>query len=377
MTGFFLIAAFVLVVGVYIFIMRAGGFRFPYIHFYVRGKESGFSFSEINLLRRVAIQNRLKNPTSLFWSVKTLDRCIRSAIVGFRASGQENSPKNLEFINKLFDFRRRVEFDQPKYRLGLTSTRGIAPGQTFKFALEGGGIYIAKLIENNRRHLAVTYPRGNTTPHGFSWRNEDLRVYFWRAEDAGYYFETRVLGDYIDRKVPILHISHADNLVRAQKRGSVRREANTNASLYPLKAIGQANETVETRSGYRCKLLDISEDGAAVVIGGRAKAGLPVKIQSEVAGEIVVLSGVVKSVNFKQKTRASILHIQARAPSVPMRVKILTFVYGLFDEAETKSTIVRHDDDESTENRPRKALESSDGEADEKEAELARRGKRK
>ena len=377
MAIFFLIAAFVLVIVAYVVVMRAGGFRFPYMHFYVRGKESGFSFKEINLLRRVAIQNRLKNPTSLFWSVKTLDRCIRSAIVGFRASGQENNPKNLEFLNKLFDFRRRVEFDQPKYRLGLTSTRGIAPGQTFKFALEGGGIYIAKLIENNRRHLAVTYPRGNSTPPGFSWRNEDLRVYFWRAEDAGYYFETKVVGDYIDRKVPILHISHAENLVRAQKRGSVRREANTNASLYPLKTIDQANEGVETRGGYRCKLLDISEDGAAVVIGGRAKAGLPVKIQSELGGDVVVLSGIVKSVNFKQKTRASILHIQARTPTVPMRVKILTFVYGLFDEAESRSTLKRHDPDEIGDKRPRKALEVPDGEVEEEKEVPSRRRKGK
>lgn len=372
-----MIAAFVLVVGGYIVVMRAGGFRFPYVHFYVRGKESGFSYNEISLLRRVAIQNRLKNPTSLFWSVKTLDRCIRSAIVGFRASGQENNPKNLEFLNKLFDFRRRVEFDQPKYRLGLTSTRGIAPGQTFKFALEGGGVYISKLIENNRRHLAVTYPRGNSTPPGFSWRSQDLRVYFWRAEDAGYYFETKVMGDYIDRKVPILHITHADNLVRAQKRGSVRRDANVNASLYPLKTIDQASEAVETRGGYRCKLLDISEDGAAVVIGGRAKAGLPVKIQVELNGDVVVLSGVVKSVNFKQKTRASILHIQARSPSIPMRVKILTFVYGLFVEAESKNTIKRHEADDESQRRPRKALEVPDDAQEEEKEAPARRHTRK
>ncbi|HKK49002.1 MAG TPA: PilZ domain-containing protein [Alkalispirochaeta sp.] len=330
-----LLVAFAAVVGTYLLILRAGGFRFPWFQFYVRGKESGFSFSEVNLLRRVAIENKLKNPTSLFWSVKTLDRCIRSAIIGFRAAGSENDQKSQEFLNKLFDFRRRVEFDQPKYRLGISSTRSIEPGQTFRIVLEGGGIYISKLVENNRKHLAITYPRGNPLPHGFSWRDQELKLHFWRKEDAGYFFEAKVLGDYLDRKVPILHLSHSDNLIRAQKRRSVRRTANVPGTLFPLRSIQQANETVETRGGYRCKLIDLSEDGAAMVIGGRAKAGLPVKIQVKINDDFVVLCGTIKSVTFRQKNNASILHLEAKPPSIAMRIRILTFVYGLFSDAES------------------------------------------
>ncbi len=334
-----LLVAFGTVLGTYLLILKAGGFRFPWFQFYVRGKESGFSFSEVNLLRRVAIENRLKNPTSLFWSVKTLDRCIRSAIIGFRAAGSENDQKSQEFLNKLFDFRRRVEFDQPKYRLGISSTRSIEPGQTFRIVLEGGGIYISKLVENNRKHLAITYPRGNPLPTGFSWRDQELKLHFWRKEDAGYFFEAKVLGDYLDRKVPILHLSHSDNLVRAQKRRSVRRTANLPAVLVPLRSIQQANETVESRGGYRCKLIDLSEDGAALVIGGRAKAGLPVKIQVKLNGDFVVLAGTIKSVTFRQKNNASILHLEAKPPSIAMRIRILTFVYELFRDGESTNGI--------------------------------------
>jgi c-di-GMP-binding flagellar brake protein YcgR len=266
--------------------------------------------------------------------------------VGFRAEGSEESPQNQEFLSKLFDFRRRVEFDQPKYRLGLSSTRGIAPGQTFKIVLEGGGVYIAKLIENNKRHLAITYPRGNSLPPGFSWRDQPIKLYFWRQEDAGYFFESKVIGDYLDRQVPILHIAHSDELIRTQKRRSVRRDAGVGARLFPLRSIDQANERVNVAGGYRCKLMDISEDGAAVAIGGRAKAGLPVKIQTELNNEKVVMSGTIKSVNYKQKNNASVLHIEAEAPSVPMRVKILTYVYRLFEGGENKAGM------KSTENSP-------------------------
>ncbi|MFW6228731.1 MAG: PilZ domain-containing protein [Alkalispirochaeta sp.] len=329
-----LVIAFVLVIGIYILVNRSGGFSFPWVQFYVRGKESGFSFSEVNLLRHVAIENKLKTPTSLFWSVKTLDRCIRSAIVGFRSHRTTEQPRNQEFLDKLFTFRRRVEFDQPKYRMGISSTRGISPGQTFKITPAAGGVYIAKLIENNRRYIALTYPRGRSDNPGFSWKDQQIKVYFWRKEDAGYYFESKVIGDYLDRKVPIIHVSHSDNIIRAQKRRSVRREAGVPALLFPLRTINQANETIESSGGYRCKLLDISEDGAAVAIGGRAKAGLPVKIQARLSDEAVVLSGVIKSVDFKQKNNASVLHIQGQPGSVGMRVKILTYVYGLFSDDE-------------------------------------------
>ncbi len=334
-----LVLAFVLVIGSYIMVQRAGGFSFPWIQFYVRGKESGFSFAEVSLLRRVAIENKLKNPTSLFWSVKTLDRCIRSAILGFRAHHTTEQMRNQEFLDKLFSFRKRVEFDQPKYRLGISTTRGISPGQTFKLTPAGGGVFISKLVENNRRYMALTYPRGKNNTPGFSWREQEIKIYFWRKEDAGYFFETKVVGDYLDRKVPIIHVSHSDNIIRAQKRTSVRRDAGVPALLFPLRTINQANETVETAGGYRCKLLDISEDGAAVAIGGRAKAGLPVKIQATLDEETVVLCGVIKSVDFKQRNNVSVLHIQAQPLTIRMRIRILTYVYGLFRESETKTRL--------------------------------------
>lgn len=325
-------------IGGYILLQRAGGISFPWVQFYVRGKESGFSFSEVNLLRRVSIENHLKNPTSLFWSVKTLDRCIRSAILGFRSHNTVHLPKNSEFLDKLFNFRKRVEFDQPKYRLGISSTRGITPGQTFKITPPAGGVYISKLIENNRRYIALTYPRGKTES-SVSWREQPIKLYFWRKEDAGYYFESKVIGDYLDRKVPIIHVNHSDNIIRAQKRRSVRRDVGKPGLLFPLRTINQASETVEDDGGYRCKVLDISEDGAALAIGGRAKAGLPIKIQVRLYEEPVVISGVIKSVDFKQKNRASVLHIQAQPMSVEMRVRILTYVYALFDENENRNEI--------------------------------------
>ncbi len=321
-----------------IFIQRNGGFGFPWLQFYVKGKESGFRFRELNLLRHVAVENNLRDPTSLFWSEKTLDRCIRGTIIRFRGRSQENDPNSVEFLNKLFDFRKRVEFNLPKYRIGITSTRSITPQQPLRITFPGSGVFYAKVVENMRRYLAISYPKGKPLPPGFSWEKHKINVYFWRPEDAGYRFETRVLGDYLDRKFPILHIAHSDNLIRAQKRGSIRATLNTNGRLYPLRSINETNEESESSGGYRCRFVDISEDGAAVMVGGRAKPGLPIKLQTEIYDQPIVMSGIIKGVTYKQNKNVSILHIQARPPSPAMKNHILTYVYGIFKDPQQRRT---------------------------------------
>lgn len=324
-----------------IFIQRNGGFGFPWLQFYVKGKESGFRFRELNLLRHVAVENNLRDPTSLFWSEKTLDRCIRGTIIRFRARGQEDDPNSVVFLNKLFDFRKRVEFNLPKWRIGITSSRSITPQQPLRITFPGSGVFHAKVVENMRRYMAISYPKGKPLPPGFSWEKHKVNVYFWRPEDAGYRFESRVLGDYLDRKFPILHIAHSDNLVRTQKRGSIRAPLNTNGRLYPLRSIDDTSEESENAGGYRCRFVDISEDGAAVMVGGRAKPGLPIKLQTELYDKDVIMSGIIKGVTFKQNKNVSILHIQARPPSPAMKNLILSFVYGIFKEPEKRTAASR------------------------------------
>jgi len=71
------------------------------------------------------------------------------------------------------------------------------------------------------------------------------------------------------------------------------------------------------------------------MIGGRAKAGLPVKLQFTLGENQIVVSGVVKGVNFDQTRNRSLLHLQASPSSATVRNRILAYVYNLFGERET------------------------------------------
>ena len=138
-------------------------------------------FHEINLLRRVAVDAKLENPTSLFWSIKQLDRSIKGIIVKYRARSEEKNPQYNRLLQKLFGLRKRVEFDQPKYKLGIKSTRKLMPKQALRIMLPGLGPFTCFVVENLNRYIAVSYPEGPKLPDGFSWKNHQ-RIMFAQGQ---------------------------------------------------------------------------------------------------------------------------------------------------------------------------------------------------
>lgn len=329
---------FILLIILVTVLRQLGGGNFPWAQFYAKGRESGFSMKEIHLLRKVAVENRLENPTSLFWSIKQLDRSIRGTITKFRNEGTVGDEENVKFIGKLFDFRRRVELNLPKYKMGLKTSRKIATHQKIKINLVGAGTYTASVVENLRKYLAISYPEGPVLPDGFDWKGQDINVFFWRGDDAGYVFDSTVIEDFSEKNYAILHIGHSDNIVRSQKRSSVRVDVARPAQLFLLKNITEHSEVDEKSSGLRCRLIDVSEGGAALTIGGKAKVGIAIKLQFSLGPYKIRMAGTVRGVNFNPKKNQSILHMQA-APLHPIaRNQLLSYVYNIFGEREKRES---------------------------------------
>ena len=330
---YILAALSVLTVAATVYMLRrAGGGRFPWIQFYTKGKESGFNFGELNLLRRMAVENQLSNPSSLFWSIRQLDRSIKGVILKLRSEGREDDIHESELVSKLFDYRKKVEFDQPRYKLGIKSSRKLPTRQTLTLTLPGVGTYRSQIVENLRRYMAISYPEGPALPPDFVWKAQKINIHLWRSGDAGYDFETKVIDDFKERDYSILHMAHSDALVRTQQRRSIREDVNKAAKLFPLSNTNSGNVDIESGPGLKCRMLDISEDGAAVLVGGKAKAGLTVKVQVVLSDEPIVIVGVVRQITFRQSKNQSILHIQADTVSTRNKNRILSYVYNIFGE---------------------------------------------
>lgn len=329
--------AVLFLVGFVVWLAANGGLGFPWFAFYSKGKESGFQFREIDVLRRAAVESEMDNPVTIFSSIRVLDRTIRSLILRFRARQRMEDPATNEFLGDIFEFRKRVEFNLPRYRNGIKTSRELMAHQRIRITLPGGSTFHSQIVENLRKYMAVAYPVGKDMPPGFTWKGQRVNVYFWRSEDAGYYFESKVLDDFLNRKFPILYLAHSDTLIRSQKRSSIRVEADLPCQIYHLKAINQASELIEAAPGYKARLVDLSEDGCALLVGGKAKVGLAMKVQFELDDKTLTMSGTIRGITFDEKKNRSILHIQAVPPSDKTRNAILTYVYDIFDERKDKA----------------------------------------
>lgn len=299
-----------------------------WVKFYSRGKDAGFSFREIILLHNAALKAAIADPIALFWSLNLLNECIRIITVKTKLIGQDENAKDELFLSKLYEFRKKLEFEQPRYKKGIQSSKQINEGQIMRLLLEGEGTFRTKLLRNTERNLTLSLPISVNGRMGTVWREKKISLYFWRLDDAGYVFDSYVIDEIKSTGQPAILVAHTDALFRTQKRKSIRTKTTIAAYLYLL-APGDDPNALETEPGYRCIMEDLSEDGCAVTIGGKAKNGLEVRIQFELGGEAIAIPGTVKSSEYNADTMRSLLHIEAFPLPVNVKNRIQAEVFGI------------------------------------------------
>jgi c-di-GMP-binding flagellar brake protein YcgR len=321
----------ILLAGVLAVAMR-GAKRYSWAEFYLKAKEAGMSLPEARQLRAAAVLAGLNDPTNVLWSPRDLDKAIAVLSSSLRRDGRDRGREGFLLMDHAYALRKGIEFEQPRFKYGLRSSRQIGPGQRLRVLVHGVGVFGSTVIDNHSRYVVVSYPIGGRLPKDWVWKGKKVSIYFWRREDAGYVFDSYVIDDLHIRNVPVLQVSHSESLLRTQKRKSVRARSKLPAYLYLLKRIEGAYEKPERIPGLRALVQDLSEDGAAVAIGGKAVPGLQVKLQFGLDERSIVMSGTVRSVDYNAESNRSVLHVEAVTPSPRMRNTIRSFVYNIRED---------------------------------------------
>jgi c-di-GMP-binding flagellar brake protein YcgR len=309
-----------------------GAKRYSWAEFYFKAKEAGMNLAEARQLREAAVLAGLADPTNILWSPRDMDKAIAVLTAGLKRDGRDRGREGVLLMDRVYELRKGLEFEQPRFKYGIRSSRQISSGQRLRVLVHGIGVFGSTVIDNNARYLVMSYPSGARLPGEWVWKGKKVSIYFWRRDDAGYVFDSYVIDDLRIRAVPVLQVSHSEALLRTQKRKSVRARSKIPAYLYLLKRIEGAYEKPERVPGLRAIVQDLSEDGAAVAIGGKAKPGLQVKLQFGLEERSVVMSGTVRSVDFDAEANRSVLHVEAVMPSPRMRNAIRSFVYTIRED---------------------------------------------
>jgi len=330
-----LVIIIILVAGFLLFLLASHkNKRGPgWVQFFAKGKDAGFSLSEIELLHQLAIKLKLDEPTTLFFSQEKLDECIRALVKDMHNSGTEADSEDHHFLSKLYDYRKKIEMEKPKVKHGIKNSRHISEGQNLRILIIGMGVFKSQVIKNFSKEIIVSRPESDRLPVDFSWLEQQISVYFWRDGDAGYVFDTVVLDDCFTNGIPSLKIAHSDSLFRTQKRKSIRVRMHKPAFLYPVTNEEEAG-AIEVNPGVKSFLEDLSDTGCAVSVGGKAFADMRLKVQFALNNDVICMSGTVRSVQYKADSNKSLVHIESDPLPIEKRNRILGEVFGMLPEDE-------------------------------------------
>jgi len=303
--------------------------KFSITDFFGKGFDLGFSMKDLFLLWKVAVNNEIEVPTSLFWSEYNLDRCLRAIMIKMRLNGEEDDPSNNKLLNRLFVIRKKIEFNRPKSRETVDHTSKIHKGQFLKLKPPWGGLYTSEIIENNERNLAISYPSGPPVPSGESWRGHEVEVYFYKKNEASYYYKSSIINDFEDRAQ--LKMSHSKNLIRSQKRDSMRKKTLIPCQLFIIKYKEELKDEKNDEIGIPCYILDLSEKGFSVLIGGKGKAEIVIKLKFRLGQEELVINGQIRSVSYSREKKQSILHSEIVQVDNSTYNSVMAFVYNIFN----------------------------------------------
>ena len=301
------------------------------INFFVTGLDAGFSIADLALLWQTAELCNLEQPTSLFYSLPALTKCMTQIS---NQTSAEGGQKNQVLMSKLFDYRTKIQ-NEADDKKGLSSTRYLDKGQPIRIILPGKGVFSSEIV-NNGNQIVINVPKQkNLIPYsGEDWVGKVISVYLWRKGDARYVFDTTVTQAGLFLGKSSLFLNHSSNLVRTQKRKSVRVKCEIYGMLYIIKKDSVDINAIETQNGFRCLIEDISESGALIRIGGKGAQNVKIKLQYNINNRLVLMVGVIRTVEYKPEKNQSLLHFECTHIDTSMRNEVLKFVYNMLPENE-------------------------------------------
>lgn len=306
-----------------------------YIKLLTKGLDSGFKFGQLLFLGKIAGAAGIKDPESIFTSLSSLDKCTAEIIRRSKQTGTENDPATHLLLSSLYTFRAKIGLEQSRKQRGVQTTRDIPVGQRVRILLRGVGVFSSKVVRNMPKALVLDYPSGSkNAASSINWVNKSISVYFWRHDDAGYVFDTVIVPDPVASGKAVVYVAHADNLVRSQKRKSVRAACSIYGQMYLVKPGEVLENALEPEPGMKCLIEDLSEDGAMIAIGGKAVKGMQIKLQFLVHDVLIVMAGTVRAVDYRKDTNQSRIHFKSTTLNPRMRNAVLSFVYNILPEEE-------------------------------------------
>lgn len=330
-----IILSIIVILSFFAFMLTGAGSKISdFLAFFTEGKDIGFSNSDLLLLWRTAKYVGLEEKKQLFWSVSALDECIKFIARQVDNPVSNSSAEEMQkILNGLYSYRTKIELEQVQKKRSLESTYEICPGQICIILVPGKLTVYAKLVKNNKDSLRFAlFDASSARAASLNWKNKDVRIYFWKQNDAGYIFSSAVINSESFEDRYELTVKHSEKIVRTQKRKSVRVSCNFEALIFPLQNSQPYDSVYLNSGGVKCTINDISEDGAMFFVKGKGANGVKLKLQFKIKNEPIVMCGKIVRFVYDELMNKSRVHFQCEFLEQKTKNSILSYVYNIASE---------------------------------------------
>ncbi|MFC1563065.1 flagellar brake protein [candidate division KSB1 bacterium] len=211
--------------------------------FYRMCEAKDLSVQEMKLLRTIIKKCKIKNPVSIFTSIRLFDKCV---IKEFKRLNLNENDKE-EFADEISELRKKLHFDRFPPSDILNSTRGIPPNQRIRVELDMNGkkgYFRSKVLEVKEDSITILMPKRERFKN-YLKEGQPAEIYFWRFADGGYTFSTTITK--VEEEEPgVLYIEHSDKIKRSQRRHYFRIYVSYPLYFRPL-SIEQRSEILVNR----------------------------------------------------------------------------------------------------------------------------------
>jgi c-di-GMP-binding flagellar brake protein YcgR len=339
---------FIIIATVFIGIIILGGFisrqrtrsqdpehrrRYGRYVFQRMAKNIGLQKHHIEILEYLIRVCSVRQPFLIFSSSGLLDDVMKKGIYALHQNTKLKEEERERRLTYLFQIKQIIERNARK-GIGVRSTIMMRPGQSVTIATEAGRQYSTRVVSSMRDMVAIaaaTDEAGNQ----IRWpRGTRLKVNFWRESDAGYAFESKVLGyDKIKGSVCVL-VHHAKTLRREQQRRYRRSPIHRPCFFYPVLIVesgsgrrAEKKAVVQATRRLLGNLIDISAGGCSINSVYPMKTGDLCKIEFELARrQRITVFGKVKRIR-RSGFRSSVMHIMFTKLSSHYLNQIYLYVY--------------------------------------------------
>jgi c-di-GMP-binding flagellar brake protein YcgR len=301
--------------------------------FHRMAKNIGLQKHHIEILEYLIRVCNVRQPFLIFSSSGLLDDVLRKGIYALHQNTKLSEEDRERRLTYLFQIKQIIE-RTTRRGIGVRSTIMMRPGQSVTVSTETGAKYNTKVVSNLRDMMALAAVQDDAGSQ-IRWpRGTRLKINFWRESDAGYAFESKVLGYDKIKGTQCILVHHARTLKREQQRKYRRSPIHRPCFFFPVLIVdsgsgrrAEKKAVVQTTRRYLGNLIDISAGGCSVNSIYPLKPGSLCKIEFELARrQRITVFGKVKRVR-KTGFRGGVMHIMFTKLSSRYLNQIYLYVY--------------------------------------------------